>query len=136
MVALPRPMPATAFHFLVGALAISALPPLNGFVSEWLPFQPALQAPLLEHSVVRSLLPLFAATLALSGALTAMCFVKVYGVAFLGRARFEKETIQDAGLCERLRLAWLTAGCLVLGLFPAALLLTLNHVGRSLTDAS
>src|SRR5207344_3313347 len=84
---LIRKMPNTAFYFLVGALAISALPPLNGFVSEWLTFQAALQAPILQHGVVRSLLPLFAATLALAGALTAMCFVKVYGIAFLGQPR-------------------------------------------------
>ncbi len=84
---LIRRMPNTAFYFLIGALAISALPPLNGFVSEWLTFQTALQAPLLEHGVVRSLVPLFAATLALAGALTAMCFVKVYGIAFLGQPR-------------------------------------------------
>src|SRR5690606_32764383 len=64
-------MPRTALLFLIGALAISALPPLNGFVSEWLTFQTALQAPVLENGVVRSLLPLFAATLALAGALTA-----------------------------------------------------------------
>ncbi|HUK03631.1 MAG TPA: proton-conducting transporter membrane subunit, partial [Burkholderiales bacterium] len=70
---LIRTMPKTAFYFLIGALAISALPPLNGFVSEWLTFQTALQAPVLHDSVVRSLLPLFAATLALAGALTAMC---------------------------------------------------------------
>src|SRR5439155_762485 len=76
---LIRGMPKTAFYFLIGALAISALPPLNGFVSEWLTFQAALQATVLQHGVVRSLLPLFAATLALAGALTAMCFVKVYG---------------------------------------------------------
>src|SRR5471032_3242298 len=84
---LIRKMPHTAFYFLVGALAISALPPLNGFVSEWLTFQTALQASILKNGVVRSLLPLFAATLALAGALTAMCFVKVYGIAFLGRPR-------------------------------------------------
>ena len=129
-------MPATAFHFLVGALAISALPPLNGFVSEWLTFQAALQAPLLQNAVVRSLLPLFAAVLALAGALTAMCFVKVYGVAFLGRARHPVEASHqksDASLGERLGLAWLTAGCFVLGLFPTAMLLMLNQVGVSLT---
>src|ERR1035437_3589431 len=80
-------MPHTAFYFLVGALAISALPPLNGFVSEWLTFQTALQASILENGVVRSLLPLFAATLALAGALTGMCFVQVFGIAFqIGRA--------------------------------------------------
>jgi len=139
---LIRTMPATAFHFLVGALAISALPPLNGFVSEWLTFQVALQASLLEHGVVRSLLPLFAATLALAGALTAMCFVKVFGVAFLGRPREARRGAHgethpggDASLSERLGQAWLTAGCFVLGLFPAAMLLTLNRVAASLTGS-
>ena len=82
---LIRYLPHTALYFLVGALAISALPPLNGFVSEWLTFQASLQAPLLQSSVVRSLVPIVAAVLALSGALTGMCFVKVYGVAFLGQ---------------------------------------------------
>jgi hydrogenase-4 component B len=130
---LIRTMPAVAFHFLIGALAISALPPLNGFVSEWLTFQTALQAPLLEHGVVRSLLPLFAATLALAGALTAMCFVKVYGVAFLGQPRGKAQVFPDAGPSERLGLAWLSAACLVLGLFPAAMLHMLSEVGMSLT---
>jgi hydrogenase-4 component B len=135
---LARTMPATAFYFLVGALAISALPPLNGFVSEWLTFQTALQAPLLEHGVVRSLLPLFAATLALAGALTAMCFVKVYGIAFLGTPREPRHAPAaahaggDCGRAERLGMAWLAAGCLVLGLFPAAFLAMLNRVCAAL----
>jgi hydrogenase-4 component B len=132
-------MPQTAFYFLVGALAISALPPLNGFVSEWLTFQSALQAPILSNGVVRSLVPLFAATLALAGALTAMCFVKVYGIAFLGRPREAQPAGQtpasghDAGLLERFGMAWLAAGCFVLGLFPTAFLLMLNRVTVSLT---
>ncbi len=132
-------MPRTAFYFLIGALAISALPPLNGFVSEWLTFQTALQAPLLlQNSIVRSLLPLFAATLALAGALTAMCFVKVYGIAFLGRPREPAHPSPlphagDAGLMERFGMAWLAAGCFVLGLFPSSFLLILNRVGVSLT---
>jgi formate hydrogenlyase subunit 3/multisubunit Na+/H+ antiporter MnhD subunit len=130
-------MPKTAFYFLIGALAISALPPLNGFVSEWLTFQTALQATLLQNGIVRSLLPLFAATLALAGALTAMCFVKAYGIAFLGQAR---EPVQpsplphagDAGDMERYGMAWLAAGCFVLGLFPTSFLLMLNRVSASL----
>ncbi len=132
-------MPRTAFYFLIGALAISALPPLNGFVSEWLTFQTALQAPLLlQNSIVRSLLPLFAATLALAGALTAMCFVKVYGIAFLGRPREPAHPSPlphagDADLMERFGMAWLAAGCFVLGLFPSSFLLILNRVGVSLT---
>ncbi|MCC6212941.1 MAG: hydrogenase 4 subunit B [Burkholderiales bacterium] len=133
---LIRPMPRTAFYFLIGALAISALPPLNGFVSEWLTFQAALQAPLLAHGVVRSLVPLFAAVLALAGALTAMCFVKVFGVAFLGQPREARAAAgHDAGSLERLGMAWLAAGCFVLGLFPAFVLLMLNRVGASLTGS-
>ena len=85
--------------------------------------------------MVRSLLPLFAATLALAGALTAMCFVKVYGVAFLGqpRGRSADGRLERCGPGERLGFAWLSAGCLVLGLFPATMLLMLNQVGFSLT---
>ncbi len=135
---LIRIMPRTAFYFLIGALAISALPPLNGFVSEWLTFQTALQAPLLHNGVVRSLLPLFAATLALAGALTAMCFVKVYGIAFLGRPREPAHGAAtphsaDAGEMERYGMAWLAAGCFLLGLFPTSFLLVLNRVSISLT---
>jgi len=125
---LIRRMPHTALYFLVGALAISALPPLNGFVSEWLTFQAALQAVLLEHGVVRSVLPLFAATLALAGALTAMCFVKVYGIAFLGQARTPQVDAHDCGTLERIGMAWLAGGCFVLGLFPATFLLMLNSI--------
>ena len=138
---LIRTMPKTAFYFLIGALAISALPPLNGFVSEWLTFQVALQAPILQNGVVRSLLPLFAATLALAGALTAMCFVKVYGIAFLGRPREARhgahlpagQAAHDAGNMERFGMAWLAAVCFFLGLFPTSMLLMLNRVGVSLT---
>ena len=138
---LIRKMPKTAFYFLIGALAISALPPLNGFVSEWLTFQAALQAPLLRDGVVRSLLPLFAATLALAGALTAMCFVKVYGVAFLGRPRERHSapelhaapTGADAGNMQRYGMAWLAAACFLLGLFPSTFLLILNQVCTTLT---
>jgi hydrogenase-4 component B len=130
-------MPKTAFYFLIGALAISALPPLNGFVSEWLTFQTALQAPILRNGVVRSLLPLFAATLALAGALTAMCFVKVFGIAFLGQPREPAHPSQlphagDAGNMERYGMAWLAAGCFLLGLFPTSFLLMLNRVAASL----
>ncbi|MBI3935641.1 MAG: hydrogenase 4 subunit B [Betaproteobacteria bacterium] len=132
-------MPRTALCFLVGALAISALPPLNGFVSEWLTFQTALQAPVLEHGVVRSLLPLIAAMLALAGALTAMCFVKVFGIAFLGQRREPHHPPAgdhpggDAGLPESIGMAWLGLWCVVLGIFPAVVLMLLNRVAVSLT---
>src|SRR6266850_4808600 len=130
---LIRYMPHTALYFLVGALAISALPPLNGFVSEWLTFQASLQAPLLESSVVRSLVPIVAAVLALSGALTGMCFVKVYGIAFLGQHRHAfAEQPREASGWERAGMLWLTLACFALGLFPVFMIGELNKVSLAL----
>ncbi len=79
-------MPQTAFVFLVGCVAISALPPLNGFVSEWLTFQAILLSPQLPSWGLKFLVPAVGALLALSAALAAACFVKAFGVTFLGRA--------------------------------------------------
>src|SRR6266446_2460220 len=80
-------MPQTGFVFLVGCAAISALPPLNGFVSEWLTFQAILLSPQLPSWGLKILVPAVGALLALSAALAAACFVKAFGVTFLGRAR-------------------------------------------------
>ena len=80
-------MPRTAVFFLIGALAASALPPLNGFVSEWLLFQAVIAAPALPQSALRFASPAIGAMLALAAALAAACFVRVYGIAFLGRPR-------------------------------------------------
>jgi len=80
-------MPVTAFAFLVGCIAISALPPFNGFVSEWLTFQAILLSPQLPQWIPRLLVPAIGATLACSAALAAACFVKAFGSTFLGRAR-------------------------------------------------
>lgn len=133
---LIRYMPHTAAYFLIGALAISALPPLNGFISEWLTFQASLQAPLLESSVVRSLVPIVAAVLALSGALTGMCFVKVYGVAFLGQHRHTPAAKpRDADSWERAGMLWLALGCFALGLLPVFMIGQLNNVSQVLIHA-
>jgi formate hydrogenlyase subunit 3/multisubunit Na+/H+ antiporter MnhD subunit len=83
-------MPYTAFAFLVGSAAISALPPLNGFVSEWLTFQAILISPGLPQWELKFLVPAVGALLALSAALAATCFVKAFGITFLGRPRTEK----------------------------------------------
>ena len=80
-------MPLTAFAFLVGCVAISALPPLNGFVSEWLTFQAILLSPELPPWGLKFLVPAVGALLALSAALAAACFVKAFGITFLGRPR-------------------------------------------------
>jgi formate hydrogenlyase subunit 3/multisubunit Na+/H+ antiporter MnhD subunit len=82
-------MPLTAFAFLTGCVAISALPPLNGFVSEWLTFQAILQSPQIPAWGLKFLIPAVGALLALSAALAAACFVKAFGITFLGRPRSE-----------------------------------------------
>jgi formate hydrogenlyase subunit 3/multisubunit Na+/H+ antiporter MnhD subunit len=80
-------MPKTAFYWLIGALSISALPPLNGFVSEWLLFQAVLAGPGFPEPILRFLSPVLGAMLALAAGLAAACFVRAFGTVFLGRPR-------------------------------------------------
>jgi hydrogenase-4 component B len=130
---LLRRMPWTGLFFLVGCLSISALPPFNGFVSEWLTFQAALQAWQLESGVLRSLIPIASAILALSGALAAACFVKVYGVAFLGQARSRHvRHARQVPFGMRAAQGLLAALCLVLGVFPTWILQVINGVPRQI----
>src|SRR5207302_7594218 len=82
-------MPQTSAAVLIGCVAISALPPLNGFVSEWLTFQAILISPQLPQWPLKFLVSAVGATLALGAALAAACFVKMFGVSFLGRPRSE-----------------------------------------------
>jgi formate hydrogenlyase subunit 3/multisubunit Na+/H+ antiporter MnhD subunit len=112
-------MPLTSFAVLVGCVAISALPPFNGFVSEWLTFQAVLLSPQLPNWGLRLLVPAVGAMLALSAALAAACFVKAFGVVFLGRPR----TTAAAGAREvdrwSLAAMFILAGlCLLIGLVP------------------
>jgi NADH:ubiquinone oxidoreductase subunit 5 (subunit L)/multisubunit Na+/H+ antiporter MnhA subunit len=112
---------------------MAGLPPLNGFVSEWLLLQAYLFTPLLPHAIVNMLAPLGAAAFALTVALSAYVMVKFYGVIFLGRAR-ETALAQahDAGWLERIGLAWLAACCIALGLAPVAVLNALDTINQSL----
>jgi len=134
---LIRIMPQTAFFFLVGSLAISALPPLNGFVSEWLTFQAALLSPALESGVLRSIIPAAAAALALAGALTAMCFVKVFGVAFLGLPRSSQATGgHEPSLWERAGMALLALACVALGLLPVPMVGKMDPIAQLLVGGT
>ena len=130
-------MPWTAAFFLVGCIAISALPPFNGFVSEWLTLQTALQAPVLhgtiESAVLRSAIPMSAAILALAAALAAACFVKAYGVAFLGRPRSRHVTHAHEVSTGMLAAMGLLAGlCLLLGVLPTTVIEALGPVTQLL----
>jgi hydrogenase-4 component B len=112
-------MPVTAFAFLVGAMAISALPPLNGFVSEWLTFQAILVSPQLPEWGLKFLIPAVGAMLALSAALAAACFVKAFGLTFLGRPRSSATQIaQDAHPASRVTMLVLVALCVAAGILP------------------
>ncbi len=129
-------MPQTAFCFLVGCAAISALPPLNGFVSEWLTFQAILLHPNLPQWGLKIAIPADGALLALSAALAAACFVKAFGVSFLGRPR--STVAAQAREVDRFSLAAmfvLAAMCLLAGILPGALIDALAPVAQTLTGA-
>jgi NADH:ubiquinone oxidoreductase subunit 5 (subunit L)/multisubunit Na+/H+ antiporter MnhA subunit len=116
-------MPLTSFAFLVGAAAISALPPLNGFVSEWLTFQAILLSPDVAQWSLKFLVPAVGAALALSAALAAACFVKAFGVTFLGRPR--SRAAERAAEVDRHSLAAmfaLGALCVFAGVFPGLII--------------
>ncbi len=130
-------MPWVAWLALVGALAIAGLPPLNGFVSEWLLLQAFLFTPSLPQSFVNMLVPLAAAALVLAAALAAYVMVKFYGVIFLGRPREPSLAhARDAGWYERAALAWLAAGCVLLGVFPFAVIAMLGSVTSMLVGVA
>lgn len=133
---LIRRMPWVAALGLFGTLAMAGLPPLNGFVSEWLLLQAYLFTPSLPQGVIAMLAPLGAAVFALTVALAAYVLVKFYGVIFLGRAReAELRQAHDASWLERLGLIWLSLVCVVLGLFPVAALRALDRVTHALFGA-
>ncbi len=130
-------MPRTALAFLVGSAAISALPPLNGFVSEWLMFQAILLSPALPQWLLKFLVPAVGALLALSAALAGACFVKAFGITFLGRAR--SPAASEARETDRWSLAAM-AGlgtlCVVAGALPGYFIDALAPVIETLTGAS
>jgi NADH:ubiquinone oxidoreductase subunit 5 (subunit L)/multisubunit Na+/H+ antiporter MnhA subunit len=113
-------MPWVAWLTLIGVLAIAGLPPLNGFVSEWLLLQAFLSAHEVPHTFVNMLLPLGAAVVTLAAALAAYVMVKFFGVVFLGQPREAAlADAHDAGWQERAGLAWLALGCVTLGFLPS-----------------
>lgn len=131
---LIRFMPWTAWLTLIGALAIAGLPPLNGFVSEWLLLQAFLLTPGLTQPYLNMVIPVAAASVALAAALAAYVMVKYFGVIFLSRPRDPAlEHAHEANWPERLGMLWLAAGCVALGLFPAQVIAWIAPVVRHLT---
>ncbi|MBF0324674.1 MAG: hydrogenase 4 subunit B [Alphaproteobacteria bacterium] len=130
-------LPVTGAAFLVGAAAASSLPPLNGFVSEWLILQTLFKGPGLPHWAMKFGVPVVGALLALAAALAAACFVRAYGIAFLGRPR--TDAARQAGEVTfgmRASLVVLAGACVVLGVIPVTVTDALSHVVQPLTGVS
>lgn len=130
-------MPATAFAFLAGAVAISALPPLNGFASEWLTFQAVLISPDLPQWGLKVMVPTAGAMMALSAALVAACFVKVFGVAFLGRPRsnFVAGAKEVDGFSRAAMLLFVPL-CLLAGILPGPVMDAMQPAAQMLLGAT
>ena len=129
-------MPQSAFVFLVGCAAISALPPLNGFVSEWLTLQAVLLSPQLPSWALKFLIPAVGAVLALSAALAAACFVKAYGVTFLGRPRTPAATnARETDAYSLAAMMLFAALCLIAGILPGLFIDALGPVSHALIGA-
>jgi hydrogenase-4 component B len=130
-------MPQTAFVFLVGSMAISALPPLNGFVSEWLTFQAILLSPHLPSWGLKLLVPTVGALLALSAALAGACFVRAFGITFLGRPRTPAASgAQETDGSSLAAMYMLAALCLIAGIVPGFFIDALAPVTQALIGVS
>ena len=130
---LIRPMPWVAWLTLLGVLASAGLPPLGGFVSEWLLLQSFLFTPGLPEPLLTMLIPVVAALIALVAALAGYTMVKFFGIVFLGQPREESlARAHDADGWERAGMLWLAAGCVALGLLPVAFIGVLDGVTRQL----
>ncbi len=134
---LIRTMPWTAGAVLVGALAISALPPFNGFVSEWLTLQALLRSAELPSIPVKIVFALCGAGLALTAALAVTCFAKMFAMGFLGMSRSDGAAkAVEAKSSSLVPMAFLAVLCLLLGVLPTYVIPVLNHELQSWTDAS
>ncbi len=129
---LLKRMPVTGVVFLIGALSVAALPPLNGFVGEWLLLQSLLHALPSTNTAVVITVAVAVAALALTGGLTVAAFVKAMGIGFLGRPRSEEASnALEVPATMQLGAGLLALSCLALGLVPMLILPSLELGARS-----
>jgi formate hydrogenlyase subunit 3/multisubunit Na+/H+ antiporter MnhD subunit len=128
-------MPWVGWLVLLGVFAGSGLPPLSGFVAEWLLLQSFLFSPGLPDPFLNMLIPLIAAAIALVAALAGYAMVKFFGIIFLGQPREQKlAQAHDGGLWEKAGMLWLAGGCLLLGLLPNFFIQLIDPVTRLLVQ--
>ena len=129
---LLRRMPQTGALFLLGAAAICALPPLNGFIGEWLLFQSLLHGAGIGSTAGDIAIPLALSAMALTAGLTVVAFVKASGIGFLGRPRSSAADLaHEVPGSMRLAVGLLVAVCVVLGVVPALVLPAVERAARS-----
>jgi len=133
---LIRWMPLTALGFLAGTLSIAALPPFNGFVSEWLTLQVMLRAAELSSIGSKIVFALCGAALALTAALAVTCFVKVFAMSFLGMRRLEQRRVTDAAPATLVSMAILAVLCLAFGVLPTYVIPLLDPASMQLHGTS
>lgn len=134
---LIRTMPWTAGALLIGTLAISALPPFNGFVSEWLTLQTMLRSAELSSIPIKILFAVCGALLALTAALAVTCFVKMFAMGFLGMSRSESAAkAVEAPRSSIAPMACLAVLCLLLGVLPTYIIPALSRELRPWTDTT
>ncbi len=134
---LLRRMPWTGLFFLVGAVSIAALPPTNGFVSEWLVFQSLFLSVQLPTLLLKLMLPIAAAILALTGALALVCFAKAFGMAFLAQPRSgHARQAVEVPVSMRVGMGILAGSCVLLGLAPMLVVPLLDRVTGPLTGVA
>lgn len=127
-------MPQTAIFFLIGSMAISALPPFNGFFSEWMTFQTLLQGMMLGGIFMKLLFVLAAGALAITGGLALACFVKAFGATFLARSRsYEAEHAKESPFALSVGMGALATCCLLFGIFSGYLGAIFLKIGASLS---
>lgn len=133
---LIKRMPQTAALFLVGSLAIAALPPFNGFISEWLTFQALLLSFQISAHTVNLIFALGVAALALTSGLAVACFVRAFGITFLALPRSDRaEHAREVEWTMRAAMALLALVCIVLGVAPSLVLTPLEAIVFELTGA-
>ena len=134
---LLRRMPWTGAFFLIGAVSIAALPPTNGFVSEWLVFQSLFLSYQMPSLLMKLMLPIAAAMLALTGVLALTCFAKAFGISFLALPRSSHaKHAEEVPWSMRIGMGFLATVCIVLGLAPMIVVPIIDRVTASMTGTS